>query len=699
MDIDIFQVPGMLRRRLHYLVLSVIACVALAALYLSTLVPLYRTTAEILLDPQGLLADRRDLFVTGVSPQEQSSLESQTYIVQSRDVLNAVIRSLSLTQDPYFAKAAKLPAGASEEMQVTATAAALLKHLKVERAGTSFVLSVTAEHPDPTRAALIANTVAGTYLDTVANSRSEANRRAGESFQAQASELRDRVLKAEMAVETFREKNGLVATGEKGLLIDQQVAGINEQLTQARLAEEQQKARYDQARNLTMSAIEAGAIPEVAQSQSIELLRSRYTQLLEREAELAAGLGASHPQMRAVRSQLAGMRQSIDAEIARLRESMRASYERAAANTKAIAAQLSKVTQTSYDSSAALTRMRQLESEAEAVRTLYKTFLTRAEELGQTQGVNTNNSHVISEAMPPASAPAGLKKVVLIAAALFGIALGSGLAVLRELLERSGLAARLGLGRRRESTGRTEPASANARAAALATPDGFEPAGMPLIAALPGKGTASGGLVARLRHRLLRRPPRESATETRRLHDLGVLRAVHFLLNTYGARRPVTLVFLSSGEEALSPDLVGEIAETLAGLRQSVAFAPGTLAPQRSRTVARRRATGLAAAHAEAFDAADESLPLADRLVYRILPQDERPSHARFLPGRPDFALIDACGTDALDLLPALIAESDGLVLVDDAENASAKDMDELLFHLEPWKEKIAGRIVIGKRP
>ncbi len=683
MDIDIFQLTGIVRRRLHYVVLAVVACMALAALYTSSLVPLYRASTEILLDPQGLLADRRDLFISGNSPQEQSSLESQTYIVQSRDVVNAVITELALESDPYFARVAKVPPGATPEIRQAALIAAFMKHMRVERAGQSFVLTITAEHPDPVRAALIANTTAQTYLETVANSRSDANRRASESFQAQAGELRERVLKAELAVESFKAEHGLVTAGERGLLIDQQVSGINDQLTQARIAEEQAKTRYDQARNLTVAAIEAGAIPEVAQSQSIELLRSRYTQLLERQAELAAGLGANHPQMRALRSQLAGARQSLDAEIGRLRESLRASYERAATSTRALTAQLEKVTQSSYDSSAALTRMRQLESEAETVRTLYKTFLTRAEELGQTQGVNTNNSRVISQAAPPAAAPGGLKKIVLIAAALFGVALGSGLAVLHEIFV---------LTRRRSAS---KPAAQAEHAASMAQAGPAQPA-LPVIASLPAEPAPPGNLaILAERLRLDGGKRRRTFSDYRRRREIGLLRSVHFLLNAFGERRPVTILFVSPGARPLRSNLVADIADTIADLNQNVAFAPGALAaPQRPawRAAPRRPLRGMLAQRPEEDEDESEFL-LGDRLLYHRLPEEDTPHNRLFSP-LADFVLIDACGTQAMDFLPALVMGADAIIVI--SEQADEEDMQALMLQFEAARRKMAGRIVIG---
>ena len=175
-----------------------------------------------------------------------------------------------------------------------------------------------------------------------------------------------RVLKAELAVEKFKSENGLVSTGEQGLVIDQQVQGINDQLIAARGVEEQQQTIYEQAKNLTMSAIEAGAIPEVLQSTSIGLLRDRYAELLDKRTQLATNLGTNHPQLRAINSQVTNMQQAIEAELARVRQSMRVNYERAAANTKALTDRLQNLTKTSFDSSAAQIKMRQLESEADA---------------------------------------------------------------------------------------------------------------------------------------------------------------------------------------------------------------------------------------------------------------------------------------------------------------------------------------------
>src|SRR5690606_11893862 len=63
-------------------------------------------------------------------------------------------------------------------------------------------------------------------------------------------------------------------------------------------------------------------------------------------------------------------------------------------------------------------------------------FLTRASELGQRDAVNINNSRVLSKAVASGGSSFITKIIIVVAGALFGIAAGSGLAVLREIVGR-----------------------------------------------------------------------------------------------------------------------------------------------------------------------------------------------------------------------------------------------------------------------
>ncbi|MDI6837880.1 MAG: Wzz/FepE/Etk N-terminal domain-containing protein, partial [Rhizobiaceae bacterium] len=225
MDIDIFQLPGILRRRLHYVILTVVVCLALAFIYVLRLTPLYTSSTELLLDPKGLVTGGADpVNVMAPAPQDQPAVDSQIYVMQSRATLEEVVSKLDLVKDPFFAAAVKKAKNDRDRLMAVVTV--LKAHVTIERAGQSLVFSISAEHPNAATAADIANSIAAVYLRQLDEARASAARRASSSFQLQASELRDRVLKAELAVEKFKAENGLVSTGQQGLVIDQQVAGL-----------------------------------------------------------------------------------------------------------------------------------------------------------------------------------------------------------------------------------------------------------------------------------------------------------------------------------------------------------------------------------------------------------------------------------------------------------------------------------------
>lgn len=670
MDIDIFQLPGILWRRKHYILLGIIGCVGAAALYVATLKPLYTSSAELLLDPAGLSVNGGDIASPQASTvQDQSNLDSQIYVVMSRNTMDAVVDKLDLFKDPFFV--GKNPPATEREAAVAA-AGALKQRLKVERAGQSLVLAISATHSDPTKAAQIANAVAAAYLKQVEDARSDAARRASSAFQVQAAELRDRVLKAELAVENFKSENGLVSTGERGLVVDQQLAGINDQLIAARATEEQQRTIYEQAQRLNVAAVEAGAIPEVLQSVSMGQLRDRYTQLLDRQTQLSATLGSGHPQLRTIRSQVANMQQSISQELERIRQSMKSNYDRAAANTRALTERLDAMAKSSFDSDEAQIKMRQLENEADAVRAVYKTFLSRAEELGQQQTVNTNNSRIITEATPNLKSQTVLKLVILAAAALFGTALGTGLAVAREIGGR--------LLRR--------------PAPQAAQPD------LPLIARIP---VAEPGDKPRGTIMFFLPSKAKNAPEITSRRHLGVLKSAENLLETFHDHLPARVAFVGIGEMSYASGVVSEIVQALIDCGQEVVFAPGNLQDRRRSS---SRIGGYGRTRHDVDDyGSNGDLPLQDILQYERLTipakarYGGRPTYSHFIE-RTDFqdnqlVLINATSGSLQDYVPAILEECDAFVVICEDGKIDKTALRQFEATSGPWRDRALGQIIL----
>ncbi|WP_197434690.1 GumC family protein [Agrobacterium vitis] len=726
MDIDIFQIPGILRRRWYYLAFFAALFASLALLYAISLKPVYVSSTQILLDPRGLSATSSDSRQPAAAVQsDPASLDSQIYVVLSSAVLGEVVNRLDLTKDPYL-YAGKPGSAASPAEVMAATIGGLVRHVKVEREGQSFIMSITVEHRIAKTAADIANMIATVYLKQVDEARSDAARRASAAFQAQASELRDRVLKAERAVEEFRSANGLASTGVTGLVIDQQLAGLNQQLIAARGAEEQQQAIYQQTRNLTVAAVENGNIPEAVQSTTVGLLRDRYVQLQDRQAEASANLGGNHPQLKAINSQVASMRQAIQQELDRVRQSMKLNYDRAVANRKALETQLQSLTKTSFDSGARQITLRQLESEAEAIRTIYKAFLNRAEELSQEQTISINNSRVITEAVATAKSVTTLKVMILAAAMLFGLAFGSTLAVVLELLSRKDIDA--------PRQDRIAPQASLIAPAAAPHPTKTEAPSVPPVA--PARHITLIADATEPKKRRSRNPFSFITAFGRRLvsplvpantsqpaaggaWSHAVASTAGFLIECGEGYADLTVLFVAAGRPVASA-FIGDVAQKLVDRDRGVLLANGTMLDHRL-AIRSHRKTNARPSLAQALQQPElEDAPLSHILRYErlALPHNQparpaagasassgRPTYSRFveqsLQAETDFTLINACGAGfnasgvgGEQHLTALAAEADVILVLTTAQDEAA-DLDELLMRLGEDAERVVGRIVL----
>lgn len=133
-------------------------------------------------------------------------------------------------------------------------------------------------------------------------------------------------------------------------------------------------------------------------------------------------------------AELAEAQRQLRAELARIRSSVSDSAAQANTNLANLQARAGELTRSKNDSSEAETKLRQLESEAQAIRAMFDASLARARELEQQGKIQTSNSRLLSEATPPFRPTKPPLPIVLAAAALFGACLGLGLGYLLDRL-------------------------------------------------------------------------------------------------------------------------------------------------------------------------------------------------------------------------------------------------------------------------
>lgn len=410
---EIFRI---LKRRFAIVAGCAAALMAIAAIVVLVVQPRYTATATVLIDPRRPNVVNLDSDRPAVqSPStDEAAIESQVLLIQSVSVLRQVVEALKLTDDAEFQPKASVLGSVKSaivgssprsnadphETAVTVATAILRERLKVVRQRNSFLVDINVSGHDPGKSARVANAVADAYFRELVRSKSETTKTAAGWLNAQLDDLKSRVVASDRAVEEYRgEHNLTVAKGET--VNSQQITDLNGKLIEARAEAAEARAKYDQAVDIARTKSDPGSLAEALSSDTIAGLRTQYAQLTSNEADLSSRYGPQHPQVTAVRAQLRDVRKLIAAEVQRILQSRRHSYEVAAARETSLVKSLHDLQDVSSESGQAEVRLRELQREADANKTLYESFLGHYKEATARESFALPEARLVTSANAP----------------------------------------------------------------------------------------------------------------------------------------------------------------------------------------------------------------------------------------------------------------------------------------------------------
>jgi succinoglycan biosynthesis transport protein ExoP len=448
--VDLRELARILRRRWKLVAAVPLVLGALTLTYLLATTTLYTATATVLVDPRRSTAIESNQAAMQMSNfgTDDATIESEALLIQSIAILQRVVETLKLTEDPEFIPKPGLldpikrlfsssgaDAGASPEDAATARSVDILqRRMKVTRQATTFLVDINVSSASPRKAAIIANAVAEGYFEEQVRAKNEATRIATTWLNGQIDALKSRVVTAEKAVEDFRAANNL--TVSQGVTVnDQQITDLNNQLIAARVQTAEARAKFDQAQQLSKSGNDPGGFSAAISSDIISKLRAQYADIAKNEADLSSKYGARHPLVANVHAQLRDTQRLINEEIRRILQSTQHDYDVARSREASLQQSFEQLQGVSSTSGQAQVRLRELQREAEANRTLYESYLARYKESTAQESLDMPDSHVVTKASVPI-APSWPKTWLLLGLALtLGLGMGSVLAFLADYLD------------------------------------------------------------------------------------------------------------------------------------------------------------------------------------------------------------------------------------------------------------------------
>ena len=452
-SVDLRELVQILSRRRWIVILSTLALLVVAAAFLLIVTPRYTATATVLIDPHrsSVVDNNSNQPAAANSAADDSVINSQVSLIQSVAVLQRVVSQLNLARDPEFgphsnifspirrlftAPKALAPGQTEEDVAKAAALDFLLrKRLKVARDTTTFVINVDVSSEDPEKAAKIANAIVDSYFSEQVRSRYDTQKIAASWFNKQIEDLKSQVLASDKAVEEFKAAHSLtIAQGST--LNDQQLGDLNNKLIESHVQTAEARAKFEQVQNIVKTKADPGTLAQALSSDVIARLRTQYADVAKNLADVSSKFGSQHPLVVNARAQLRETQKLIDEEVRRILDSTRQALQVAQSREDALQKSLDNLTHVSNTLGNDQVRLRELQREADANRTLYASFLARYKETSAQESVELPDSRVVSKADIPIS-PSFPKTTLILALALFGgVGIGSVLAFAADHFDR-----------------------------------------------------------------------------------------------------------------------------------------------------------------------------------------------------------------------------------------------------------------------
>lgn len=425
---DLGAVWNILWQRRTMVLASVGAVLLLALLYLAVTKPSYTATASILIDPRDSHATDFNSVLPGIGT-DSAAIASQVFVIESRDLLMAVLESEGIENDPEFSNRGLLSfLWASGALDKDSIFKRFERRVSVERAGLTYVINVSFMSEFSDKAARIANAIVDRYRAGLSGERETANSDVNSLLADKISGLQKNASDAERTVGDFKIKHQILDATAGGTL-QSQIDQVSDQLIAARGDADRAKDKYDQALAAGNLPADLSKLSEILSSSTTEKLRDDYN---KRAAELANNetvYQPRHPVIRRLQSELERTKGLMAVEAKRITRELNAKYDLAVQNVTTLQAKLDALRQQSKNSDAAQVQLRRLEATAQAARAVLDDVLKRAEETSQLQGLQLPEARVISMAAPPVQPTWPKPFLLLPVSAVLGLIAGCGLAL------------------------------------------------------------------------------------------------------------------------------------------------------------------------------------------------------------------------------------------------------------------------------
>ncbi len=431
----------------------------LASLWVSSLMPVYRATVSLLIEPEKTkVVSIENIY--DLPGGDREYYETQLHILRSRVLAEEVFDSLNLGNHPEYLpdnkpksfladfnfkqRIANLPTDTppvpiDENSRKNSLVSDLMGRLRVELLRDAHIITITYNSMYPELAANVPNALAETYISNSLESDIEKTHKATRWITNKTNQLRKKLEESERRLQTFIEEENVVDIENGNNLIINELDTLTDSLLETRRKRSGAEVLYQQVKKIqeSNSLEQLESFPAVLNSPAINFTdrHNARSGAQRKVSALSQRYGPKHPKMIAALADLKSTEFDLRKQIDNIAESVTKDYEIARAEELNLGRAVNQTKEQIRDINKKSYEMVALQREVETNRQLYEVFLTRYKETTATSDLQPVNARIIDTAVIPIEPYKPNKEKIIQLAFLMSLVLGLGLVLLIDHLD------------------------------------------------------------------------------------------------------------------------------------------------------------------------------------------------------------------------------------------------------------------------
>ena len=402
---SILDFPTLVRILHHWrwLVIGAIVAGFLGAVLLTLLTtPVYRAWVTLEANPPTFsVSDDQSRERDSTTSNSYDFVATQVGLVSSKSVAERTAQELNLINNP-----AVVPEGTDPSQRLHIAAGAVSQGLHVIPPQEGQLIKFSYDSTSPQLAAMVANGIADSFINTALQRRYEASAYARNFLERQIAKTRGDLERSERSLVNYAQAEGIINTGlgpdgkptggDTGSLQGESLVALNKALAEA-------TARRVAAEGAYRQSLATGPTSDV--TTSTQGLRQQKATLEAQYQQKRTFMKPEHPEMLSLRSQIDELDKQIARESAQMssgrNNSLLAEYRGAASAERALQARVAGLKGAVLNLRGRSIQYNILQREVDTNRSLYDALLQRYKEIGVAGGVGTAPVSIVDRADVP----------------------------------------------------------------------------------------------------------------------------------------------------------------------------------------------------------------------------------------------------------------------------------------------------------